>query len=111
MVYSTHNPNIGDKIMKTIDIPAYSLVTYYRDKKNNPRGVLLAIPCGDSGDFNVGFAQCRKTDKFSKKMGLKIALGRANVEHIESWHDAPHNIRKILPSFIKRCERYYKVKV
>ena len=97
--------------MNATSVPPYSLVTYYRDKKNNPHGVLVAIPSGDNGGFNVGFAQCRKTDKFSKKMGLNIALGRAKVEHLESWDNAPHNLRKMLPSFVKRCEKYYQVKV
>lgn len=97
--------------MNAISVPPYSLVSYYRDKNNNPHGVLVAIPAGDNGDFSVGFAQCRKTDKFSKKMGLKIALGRAKFEHLESWDHAPHSIRKMLPAFIRRCEKYYKVKV
>ena len=110
MVYYAHNPNIGDKTMIDLNIPAFSLVSYYRDKKNNPHGVLLAIPSKSDGGFNIGFAQCRKTDKFSKKMGLKIALGRAKYETIEGWINAPHNLRKMLPKFIKRCEKYYKVK-
>jgi hypothetical protein len=97
--------------MNTIDLPAYSLVSYYRDKNNNPRGVLVAIPSGDNGDFKIGFAQCRKTDKFSKQMGLKIAIGRAEYENINSWNHAPHSIRKMLPAFVRRCERYYKVKI
>ena len=96
--------------MIDLNIPAFSLVSYYRDKKNNPHGVLLAIPSKSDGGFNIGFAQCRKTDKFSKKMGLKIALGRAKYETIEGWINAPHNLRKMLPKFIKRCEKYYKVK-
>ncbi len=110
MVYYAHNPNIGDKTMTDINIPSYSLISYYRDKKNNPRGVLVAIPSESDGGFNIGFAQCRKTDKFSKKMGLNIALGRAKVESLESWDNAPHNLRKMLPKFIKRCESYYKIK-
>jgi hypothetical protein len=97
--------------MITFNIPTYSLISYYRDKKNNPHGVLVAVPSGNNGDFNIGFAQCRKTDKFSKQMGLKIAFGRAKNEHLESWDHAPRNIRKMLPAFVKRCERYYQIKV
>ena len=97
--------------MNSVNIPQYSLISYYRDKKNNPRGVLVAIPHGNSGDYVIGFSQCRKSDKFSKDMALKIAIGRAKDEHIETWHNAPHHIRKMLPEFVKRCERYYKVRV
>ena len=97
--------------MNNIEIPNYTLITYYRDKKNNPRGVLVAIPYGNAGDYVIGFSQCRKTDKFSKDMALKIAIGRAKDENIDTWNHAPRNIRNMLPEFIKRCERYYKVKV
>jgi hypothetical protein len=107
MVYYAHNPNIGDNTMTEINIPSYSLISYYRDKKNNPRGVLVAILSEKTGDYNIGFSQCRKSDKFSKNMALKIALGRAKDEHIETWHNVPRNIRKMLPEFVKRCERYY----
>ncbi len=97
--------------MNTTTIPSYALISYSRNKHGEPTGVLVAIPSGRNGDFNVGFSQCRKTDRFTKKMGLEIAIGRAKGEHIESWDHAPHNIRKMLPAFVKRCEKYYKVRV
>lgn len=94
--------------MNDVNLPKYSLITYTRDKKNNPRGVLVAVPSGTKGDFRIGYAQCRKEDTFNKKMGLKIALGRAEIADINIWNHAPHNLRKMLPTFVKRCERYYK---
>ena len=95
--------------MNSVVVPSSTLISYNRDKKGNPRGVLVAVKIGDRGDFNIGYAQCRKEDKFSKNMGLKIALGRATFDTYRSLNNIPHNIRKMLPSFIKRCERYYKV--
>jgi hypothetical protein len=96
--------------MNSVVVPSSTLVSYSRDKKGNPRGVLVAVKIGDRGDFNIGYAQCRKEDKFSKNMGLKIAVGRAELGfNYNSLDNLPHNLRKMLPSFIKRCQRYYKV--
>jgi hypothetical protein len=91
-----------------ITIPPYTLISYSRDKKRNPTGVLVAIKTGDNGEFNIGYAQCCKHDRFHKKMGLKIAIGRAEMENYNSLDNIPHVIRKMLPEFVKRCEKYYK---
>lgn len=94
--------------MIDVKIPKHTLITYSRNKNNEPNGVIVAIPSGlNDGTFNIGYSQCRKTDKFDKKMGLSIALGRAY--HISSLN-MPHNLSKLLPSFITRCEKYYKIK-
>ena len=94
--------------MIDLNIPKYSLITYYRDKRGEPKGVLVAVPTQHKGDFSIGYAQCRKGDKFSKKMGLKIALGRAVFQPSHSFFDTmPHNLRKMMPAFVRRCERYY----
>jgi hypothetical protein len=96
--------------MNDVNIPANTLISYSRNRKGDPRGVLVAIKSGTHGDFNIGYAQCRKGDKFSKKMGLKIALGRAEFDtSFSSLNHIPHNLRKMLPSFIQRCEKYYKI--
>lgn len=94
--------------MNDVNLPKYSLITYTRDRKNNPRGMLVAVPSGNNGNFRIGYAQCRKEDKFNKKMGLKIALGRADSESYSSIDNMPHDLRRIFPGFIKRCEKYYK---
>ena len=97
--------------MNDLNIPQNTLISYSRDKKGNPHGVLVAVKADDRrGDFNIGYSQCRKGDTFSKNMALKIALGRAEFDtSFESLQHMPHNLRKMLPSFIQRCERYYKV--
>lgn len=97
--------------MNSVVVPSSTLISYSRDKKGNPRGVLVAVKIGDRGDFNIGYAQCRKEDKFSKNMGLKIAVGRAELGfNYNSLDNLPHNLRKMLPSFIQRCEKYYRTK-
>lgn len=88
--------------------PPYTLISYSRDKNRNPTGVLVAIKTGGNGEFNIGYAQCRKNDKFHKKMGLEIATGRAEINNYKDWDKVPVNISKMLPKFIKRCEKYYK---
>ena len=95
--------------MMDITIPKHTLISYSRNKQGEPKGVIVAIPRGNGGDFNIGYAQCRKTDKFSKKMGLNIAIGRAEFDgDINSLDNMPHGLRKMLPAFIKRCQKYYK---
>ena len=96
--------------MITTYIPKHTLISYNRNKHGDPTGVLVAMPWDDNGGFTIGYSQCRKTDKFNKDMGLRIAIGRAELFNPLS-NNIPHNIRKMLPTFIKRCERYYKVKV
>jgi hypothetical protein len=92
------------------NVPANTLISYSRDKKGNPHGVLVAIKRGDRGGFNIGYAQCRKGDKFSKNMGLKIAVGRASFDTtFHSLDNLPHSLRQMLPEFVKRCEKYYKI--
>jgi hypothetical protein len=96
--------------MIDVNIPKYTLISYSRDKNGEPKGVLVAVPTQHKGDFSIGYAQCRKDDRFSKKMGLKIALGRAVFQPSHySFDNMPHNLRKMLPSFIKRCEKYYQI--
>jgi hypothetical protein len=89
-----------------VDIPKYTLISYIRDKNGEPRGVLVATKLGDSG-FNIGYSFCSKYDRFSKKLGLRIALGRASyvTDIVETM---PRELRKMLPKFIQRCEKYYK---
>lgn len=89
-------------------IPQYTLITYLRDKKRNPIGVLVAVKTSNNGEFNIGYAMCRKGDRFCKKMGLKIALGRC--EHFDAPYleTMPYNLKKMMPRFMQRCAKYYK---
>jgi hypothetical protein len=93
--------------MNNVDIPKYTLISYLRDKNGEPKGVLVATKMHEGG-YNVGYSFCSKYDRFCKKLGLRIALGRASfvTDIIENM---PRDLRKILPKFIQRCEKYYKV--
>jgi hypothetical protein len=93
--------------MMDITIPKHTLISYSRNKCGDPIGVIVAVPVGDNGYYSIGYSQCRKTDKFSKKMGLDIALGRVMTKNYVI-EDMPTSIRKIFPNFIKRCQKYYR---
>jgi hypothetical protein len=96
--------------MNDINIPPYTLITYSRTKHGDPTGVIVAKKNGNNGDFTIGYAQCRKGDKFNKNMGLKIALGRAEFANdFHSFDNMPHKLKKMLPAFVQRCEKYYQV--
>lgn len=94
--------------MNDVTIPPYTLISYSRKKNGDPVGVLVAKKIGKNGDFTIGYAQCRKGDKFSKKMGLKIALGRCETGSVGGLDNMPHNLRRHLTSFVQRCEKYYQ---
>jgi hypothetical protein len=94
-----------------MNIPPYTLITYNRNKNGDPVGVLVAKKQDGDGSFTIGYSQCRKGDTFSKKMGLNIALGRCerfDAKYFNNIDSMPHTLRKMLPDFIRRCERYYK---
>lgn len=94
--------------MNDVKIPPNTLISYTRKKNGDPIGVLVARKHGNNGNFNIGYAQCRKGDKFSKKMGLKIALGRCESFDANYLDSMPHNLRRNLPTFIQRCHKYYQ---
>ena len=54
-----------------------SIIFYTRDKHHKPFGILLAKKNGNS--VSIGYSFCCKKDVFDKKMGKKIAEGRADV--------------------------------
>lgn len=58
------------------------VVFYVRDKKRNPYGVLLAKKNGNQ--ILIGFAFCCPKDSFDKKLGRKIAEGRADAYQASS---------------------------
>lgn len=109
-------------------IPKHTVIQYVRNKKRVPYGVIVAVKT-DEG-FSMGYSLCNKKDRFEKKMALKIALGRAlwgngvanksqNKPHFckengltyDNWETVqpPHDVRKMIPTFVNRCNKYYKV--
>jgi len=108
-------------------IPKHTVIQYVR-KKRVPYGVVVAVKT-DKG-FSLGYSLCNKKDKFAKKLALKIALGRAiegngcepkmknnsfwceeSKTQYDNWETVfpPHDVRKMIPAFINRCKKYYKV--
>ena len=79
--------------MKDYYIPKHTVIQYVRDKKGIPYGVVVAIK--SENGFDIGYSLCRKNDRFSKDMALKIAIGRAEL----SVGDLPHSVRHMLPAF------------
>lgn len=55
------------------------LIQYYRDRRGNPCGCVVAIkaPVGTDGKFRLGWSLCCKRDVFKKKLAVDIAVGRA----------------------------------
>lgn len=95
--------------MTEVRIPKNSVIKYIRNRKGNPIGALVAIK--HRTGFRIGYSLCSKHDRFCKHRALQIAIGRS-MSHIDSDSDGtdgcvPHAIRKALPEFTRRCERYY----
>ncbi len=91
--------------MNGIEIPKHTIISYVRNRKGTPKGILVAVKHGNG--FGIGYSFCNKNDRFCKEMGLRIAIGRSNADGI-SLEALPHAIRKAFPEFTKRCLRYYK---
>lgn len=111
-----------------VDIPKHTVIQYVRHKggrkKNVPYGVIVAVK-NDNVDlvgikgFNVSYSLCNKNDRFSKKMALKIAIGRTSfgsgyLDHpgvVRCWSGpTPRDVSKMMTNFVSRCKKYYKVK-
>ena len=89
------------------------LIKHLRDGRNCPFGTIVAISPTD-----IGLAICSPRDRFSKKMGVKIAKGRAQTH---SWTRVPN--RKLIEELdetvldvvntelyimIERSKKYFK---
>jgi hypothetical protein len=95
-----------ERNMLETNIPQYSVIRYVRNKQRIPYGALVAVKTEDG--FSIGYSLCCKKDKFFKQRALNIAIARAFLASSEN-SNYPHDIRKLLPDFIARCTKYYKV--
>lgn len=94
--------------MIEVEIPSYTVIQYVRNKDNTPQGVIVALKKGNG--FNIGYSLCNKKDKFDKSLALKIAIGRAQSDfESEKVRMVPQKIKNIVPSFLARCRKYYKL--
>lgn len=90
---------------ETIYIPSNTLIKYVRNKKRNPRGVILSLKL-PNGQHSIGWSLCCPKDTFDKRQGILLAMGRA----VASMNGGaiPHSIRGDIEEMKKRAARYYK---
>jgi hypothetical protein len=83
------------------------LKQYVRDKKGNPKGLVLAV-ISDNPDAKVvrlGWSLCSKRDRFDKGIAENIAVGRA-YEGTAAL--IPHAVEREFSYFHKRLSRFLK---
>lgn len=76
------------------------LVKYVKGDNGHLRGVVVAL-----GREVIGWSACCPKDKFDKKLGLRIASGRAIKG---SNTEPPHYIVEPLVDMAERANKYYK---
>jgi hypothetical protein len=89
------------------NIPAYTLISYKRDKKRNPVGVVVATKNPATGDIHYGHALCRKGDRFTKARALAIALGRTDFNTYDTICKIP-SLQNTLNRVKERAKKYFK---
>lgn len=78
----------------------------FKDRKGRPKGVIIAVSDGD--EVRIGHSMCDfRHDNFDKHLGTKIAYNRAIKG---SKKEIPKTVKKVMPRFYGRCERYFKDK-
>lgn len=93
--------------MNRFIVPKYTVIKYLRDKKRNPRGVIVAVKL-PNGDVSVHYSYCNnKLDKFNKNTALKIAVGRALTN--ASGGVPPRHVVNEIDQFNERISRYYNI--
>ena len=75
-----------------------------RNRKGNPRGILIAKPI-DSITVGIGWSLCSNKDTFDLAMGKQIAEGRTTAFNSNT---VPHSIQNDFNIFAKRCNLYFK---
>lgn len=82
------------------------LKQYVRDKKGNPRGLVLAVVEPGPNLVKLGWSFCNtKKDKFDRKLAETIALGRTETG---TGHSTPLAVKKEFAYFQKRLLRFLK---
>ena len=82
---------------------------YIRNKKNDPRGVAVAVKDGDQVFY--GYSLCNPCDKSNQEFGLTIALKRALAKDGYALPHSPATVRQIMEKFLnleQRALRYFK---
>lgn len=103
--------------MNRFFVPKQSVIKYLRDRKGNPRGVLVAVKLNEpkspygKPQVSVHYSYCNnKLDKFVKETALKIAFGRAYKNNpYDDDNIPPRQVVREVDSFNERVARYYRV--
>jgi hypothetical protein len=100
-IYQRHKEimnNLREKTMKKI------LVEYVRFNGKKV-GVVVA-----TNKHEIGWSQCSKKDKFDKKRGLEIAIGRARIGTSTNPAKIKNKdiVTPIIDKMTDRAERYFK---
>lgn len=85
-----------------------SLIQFVRDRKGQPRGVVVATVIDDAVRFGWSYTNVKAGDRFNKKRGLQIAFGRAETGH-SSAVKVPHAVTKVLLKVEQRADNYFKI--
>jgi hypothetical protein len=83
---------------------------YIHDKKNNRVGVVCAVPCSyEPQVVRLGWSRCNVSmgDKFSKELGLMIAINRAVKG---TWNRVPDSVQDKYNKVGVRAKKYFKDK-
>lgn len=76
------------------------LIQYVRGKRRRPVGVVVAL------DKNkIGWSLCSKLDKWDKKTGIRLAIGRAFLNPITA--QVPQTIQRVYFTMIDRASKYF----
>jgi len=81
---------------------------FIRDRKNNPRGVTVAIK--KDNEVFYGYSLCNPLDRFDKQLGVRIAVARALSKSF-NLPMSPNTQEEIADHFRaleKRAIRYFK---
>jgi hypothetical protein len=85
-----------------------TLIKYIRNKKGQPRGVVVALR--DNDEVCYGYSICNPIDPWNKHKGLKIAVARALAREYE-LPKAENTTKQIMEGYTnlsKRAVNYFK---
>jgi len=86
----------------------HTLIRYIRNKKGQPRGVVVALR--DKNEVCYGYSICNPIDPWNKHKGLKIAIARALAREYE-LPKAENTVKQIMEGYVNisnRALKYFK---
>jgi len=84
-----------------------TLVQFVRDRKGQPRGMVVATVIDDQIRIGWSYTNTKLGDRFNKSRALQIALGRAKNGQRNSV-TTPHSVSKVIEKMQNRAGFYFK---